>query len=536
MKIYLFQKLIVLLLLVFCSKVYAHHGIKKVQTNDTLYTLPVVVHVIHTGTSIGSPDNPADNLIIAMLSNLNNAWRKNGTVYGGSDMKIQFQLAVRSPACGTTTGIDRVDGSIIPNYASGGITNYGFPGSADEVAVKNLSRWPNTDYINIWIVNKINGNPNFPGGYTYFPELNSALTDGLVLNASVADAANKTIVHEMGHYFYLYHTFADGGNENTCAVNNNCTAQGDLICDTEPCLLLNSCTGTTNTCTGNPYIVADIPHNYTVLNNFLGYTNCQWMFTEGQKTRARNSLFTYRGGLITSRALMLPGGPSPAAACIPVSANANSPYYGVQQVDFNTLHVYSNTSNADNTHYVDRTCNQVTTVVKAQSYLLTITGSYLNPHWLKAFIDFNNDGDFNDAGEIVLNDLNGSSDAMITIPGTGVVVNRPVRMRIVADNPAGAAPGPCQLNGDVAGGAGQAEDYGLIIMPRQIYSVASGGWNVPATWSCNCVPQNDDVVTIKTSHSIIITSAMGAQRCGRLTLEPGSVFNGAANFTISVNN
>ena len=87
-------------------------------------------------------------------------------------MKIQFQLAVRSPSCVTTTGINRVDGSIIPNYASGGITNNGFAGSADEVAVKNLSRWPNTDYINIWIVNKINGNPNIPGGYTYFPELN----------------------------------------------------------------------------------------------------------------------------------------------------------------------------------------------------------------------------------------------------------------------------------------------------------------------------------------------------------------------------
>ena len=38
-----------------------------------------------------------------------------------------------------------------------GTTCNGFAGSADEVAVKNLSRWPNTDYINIWIVNKING-------------------------------------------------------------------------------------------------------------------------------------------------------------------------------------------------------------------------------------------------------------------------------------------------------------------------------------------------------------------------------------------
>ena len=516
----------------FDAKIYSQNHLESPQVNDTLYTLPVVVHVINTGTPVGSPDNPDDAAINAMIANLNNAWRKNGALYGGADMKIQFQLAVRSPSCSATTGIVRVDGSSVPNYASGGITNINHAGSADEVAVKNLSRWPNTDYINIWIVNKINGDPNYPGGYTYFPELNSAATDGLVLNASVVDATNKTIAHEMGHHFYLYHTFADGGNETTCAPNTDCGNQGDLICDTEPCLLVTDCSNNTNSCTGAVYQVADATLNYTVLNNYMGYTNCQWMFTDGQKTRARWALFTYRPGLISSQALITPTGLTPASACIPTAAFGLSPYYGVQQVDFNTLHVYSNTSNADNSFYVDRTCNQSTTLIKGQSYLLTVTGSYLNPHYIKAFIDFNNDGDFNDVGESVLNDLNGSSSVMVNIPTTGVPLYTPIRMRIVADNPGGSVSTACQLYGNSSTGSGQAEDYALILIPKQIYSVASGAWNVPATWSCNCVPQNDDEVTVKATHTVTITAGMGTQQCGKLILDPGSIFNAAENLKI----
>jgi hypothetical protein len=108
----------------------------QLEDLDSLYTLPIVVHVIHTGTAIGSPDNPTDAQIHAMIQSLNDAWRKNGTSFGGVDMKMQFQLAIRSPLCGTTTGINRVNGSSVPNYTSGGIGVDNFPGSADQVLVK----------------------------------------------------------------------------------------------------------------------------------------------------------------------------------------------------------------------------------------------------------------------------------------------------------------------------------------------------------------------------------------------------------------
>ncbi|MEO7311765.1 MAG: M43 family zinc metalloprotease [Chitinophagaceae bacterium] len=498
----------------------------RFEDADSLYTLPVVVHVIHTGTAVGAPDNPADTAIAALITNLNNSFRKNGPLYGGVDMKIQFQLATRSPQNTVTTGITRTNGSSVPNYVSGGITNSPFLStSAFEPAVKRLSRWPNTDYINIWIVNKIDGEDSFGGGgYAYFPEYSSSITDGLVLKANTVDGTNKTIVHEMGHYFFLYHAFTDGDWDTSCAENTSCNTQGDLICDTEPFKIQFDCSGTINSCTGNNYLVADVPHSYTVLQNYMGYTNCQWMFTAGQKERARWALLAFRLGLISSGALSPPVSFLPAVACTPVAANPLSAYYGVEKVDFNTLHVYSNTSSADSSFYVDRTVNQSTQPIKGNSYPLTISGSHDNWHRIKVFIDYNNNGNFNDTGETVLDDAQGRATAMVTIP-LNAKAGEPLRMRVVADNPSPTEPGACLLTGDAMYGSGQVEDYTVVLVKRQIQSITSGAWNTASNWTCNCIPQADDQVVIKAAHTITITPAMGSLQCGKLTLETGSHFN-----------
>ena len=85
--------------------------------------------------------------------------------------------------------------------------------------------------------------------------------------------------------------------------------------------------------------------------------------------------------------MTVPDGLVPVAACIPTAVNGLSPYYGVEIVEFNTLSVYSNSSQADGSMNVDRTCNQSTTVKAGKKYQLTITGSYGNPHRIKVFID-----------------------------------------------------------------------------------------------------------------------------------------------------
>lgn len=508
----------------------------RTQVNDTLYTLPLVVHVIHTGSPIGSPDNPTDANINDMIAGLNNAWRKNGAQYGGVDVKMQFQLAIRSPQCGSTTGIIRVNGSSIPNYVSGGIAIGTYPGSADEWTVKAIDRWPNTDYINIWLVNKINGSSTATGGFAYFAEYNSAAGDGIVINSVYANGvSSKTLAHEMGHVFELYHTFHDDAYETQCPRTDSCAFYGDEVCDTEGGKVEYVCTNTTNQCTGLPYLIEDASLNYTVLNNYMNYTNCSWMFTQGQKDRIRATLFSFRHGLISSGALSPPPASSPAPACFPVADNGLSPYYGIEKVDFNTLSIYSNSSLADSVMYIDRSCHQRTTVVKGQTYPLTITGSYQNPCWIKAFIDYNNDGDFDDPGETLISTFTytGIATANITIPTSGVTAGIPLRLRIVADDPS-YEPTACHLTGTTDYGAGQAEDYG-IVLARLIVSATSGPWNVPSTWICNCVPQPGDEVTIKTGHTVSVTPAMGLVQCIKLNLETGSHFNVSGSFMIDGN-
>lgn len=503
--------------------------------NDQLYTLPVVVHVIHTGTPIGSPDNPTDADIQSMIQLLNQDWRKAGAQSGGVDMKIQFQLASRDPNCNSTTGIIRVNGSSLPNYASGGITIGGTPGSVDQVLVKNLSRWSNTDYINIWVVNKIDGSATLTGGFAYFAEYNSAAIDGIVINAAYANGNAHTITHEMGHVFELYHTFYDNGWEDTCPRSDSCAFYGDLVCDTESGLLEYSCSNTVNNCSGLTYQVADPQFGYTVLNNFMNYTNCARMFTAGQKARVRATLFSFRPGLLSSQALAPPAGSGPVVACSPFVPNSLSGFYGIERVEFNNINVYSNSSAADLSNFIDRSCSQRTNVYLNATYPLRIKGSYLNLHAMKAFIDYNNDGDFDDAGETLLSAYTDSISVGITIPATAVT-GVPLRMRIIADNPAPdypTWPTACQLNGTPGDGSGQVEDYSIVVIPgTAIQSVASGAWNNASTWNCHCIPSVGDVVTIRSGHTVSVTQAMGLIEFSHLTIETGGNLNVGANASI----
>jgi hypothetical protein len=492
---------------------------------DSLVTLPIVVHVLHTGTAIGAPDNPTDANIHAMVALLNNTWRKQGPQYGGADMRIQFALAKQGPNCQPTTGINRVNAAGITNYATGGMAIETFSGSADERALKAISRWPSSDYINIWIVNRINGSNVFPGGFAWFPQYASPLDDGITILANTVDGTNGTIVHEMGHAFFLYHTFETNGLFGSCNRPDSCSFYGDLVCDTENHTVVK-CGTPQNTCTNAPFAIADIPLQYSVLHNYMGYSNCQRMFTQGQKARARWALAQFKPGLLSSQALQTnqPAVAAAIPACAPAAASGLSPYFGVEMVTIGTATIYSNTSEADGGRYVDRTCNQRVMVNRGQILPLKIAGSYGNWHYLQAYADWNNDGDFADAGETLLQTAADIVATSITIPNVAPL-NTMIRLRIVADNINGQAPGACQLNGNVGEGSGQIEDYALAVVPRQITSVKTGNWTDASTWSCGCIPQAADAVIINTNHQITLTPAMGPQQCYSLHLNSSGRLN-----------
>jgi len=281
----------------FEQAVQARQSVPVEDRSDDLYTLPVVVHVIHKGEPYGSGSNISDEQVYSAITALNNDFRHmqgtNG--YGsGPDIKIEFCLAVRDPNGQPTNGINRVNGTVVPDYEELGISGSGTVG-ASETAVKALSTWPRTSYMNVWVVSEIENNNGGSGvqGYAYFPVNNPV--DGIVVLYNAFGTVgtlksytnlNRTLTHEVGHYLNLYHTFY---GTTACGAEANCNTAGDKVCDTPVTPQSGSCSSPA--CGGTQQV-----------ENYMDYTGqlCQNMFSEGQKLRMRTALEVQRTSMLSS--------------------------------------------------------------------------------------------------------------------------------------------------------------------------------------------------------------------------------------------
>lgn len=96
--------------------------------------------------------------------------------------------------------------------------------------------------INLYIVGSISDGPLRFCGYTYYPENLENNTDRVFLANDCLDDG-VSLVRQMGHYFTLFSTSGLKISETNEWVNGeNCTTEGDLICDTpaDPGLELSS--------------------------------------------------------------------------------------------------------------------------------------------------------------------------------------------------------------------------------------------------------------------------------------------------------
>jgi len=146
------------------------------------------------------------------------------------------------------------------------------------------------------------------------------------------------------------------------------------------------------------------------------------------------------------------------ATCNPVTS-AYCCGYGIYQVNFNTI----NNVSADGIEgYKDFSCTNSTTVTEGNSYTLAITTGANNPQDTRAWIDFNNDGAFNNTNELVLDIVNSFNPNQNLMIPPGVVFNIPLRMRISSDI-VGVSQSSCDAND-----FGQTEDYAVIIEPNTL--------------------------------------------------------------------
>ena len=278
---------------------------------SAIYTIPVVVHVMNTGGAIGSIYNPSDAQIINTIDYINQIYAgtyagMEAPVEGGGvvNMELRFELAKRTPACGYTNGIERVDASSIPNYVANGMNLRNSDG-VGEVGLKNYSRWNPADYYNIWVVNKIDGKDGtqgqFTAGFAYFAGAPPNL-DGTVMLATQMKPGAKTLPHELGHAFNLYHTF-QGSNLNTsCPTNVDCLNEGDRVCDTDPVSNnVNSSGSNDFRCRTGVNTCNSLNYTRNTESNFMAYTNCHTLFTYGQKARVQAAMtLPGRASLIAS--------------------------------------------------------------------------------------------------------------------------------------------------------------------------------------------------------------------------------------------
>ena len=249
------------------------------KNRSTIYTIPVVFHVIH---NFGI-ENIADAQILDGLVILNKTFRKlladTASIVSvfkplHADCEIEFKLATLDPNGNCTNGITRTASALTT------IGNH---------SVKSLIQWPPNKYLNVYIVANAAG----LAGHCVFPADADSIPawDGIVIGhdyvGSIGTSTYQKSVafaHECGHYLNLQHIWGGNNVPNfyyyPCADPNKDCNIDDLVADTPPTIGWQSCNLTGASC-GN-----------TVDNvqNTMDYSYCNRMFTFGQKARMQACL------------------------------------------------------------------------------------------------------------------------------------------------------------------------------------------------------------------------------------------------------
>lgn len=262
------------------------------RMTDEVYVIPVVVHIVY--------NTPAQNLddirVFTQINVLNEDFRRlNADTVNtpepfqgiAADVGIEFCLASIDPDGNPTTGIIRT-------YTDTTIWDLSYSEKVKKTAEGGDDAWPSYTYLNIWVCNLQDGIL----GYAVSPGAPADI-DGVVIdykNFGLADVSSqpyhlgRTATHEVGHWLFLFHIWGDDGG--TCAGE-------DLVADTP--LQADSNYG----CPDFPTTDICSPDNPGIMfMNYMDYTDdaCMNIFTEGQKSRMRSTMETYRAALLTSAA------------------------------------------------------------------------------------------------------------------------------------------------------------------------------------------------------------------------------------------
>ncbi len=269
----------------------------------TSFTIPVVFHVLHKGGN----ENISDAQILDAVNILNRDFRKlNADTTSivtefkplAADCNIEFRLASKDPNGRCTNGITR---------------HYDLNTNWDQDYSSYSYTWPPSQYLNIYIVKSIAGGG--AAAYTFLPGSAPTNMDAIVAihsyvgSIGTANAyVSRVLSHETGHWLNLQHVWG--------STNNPGVACGDDGVGDTPLTK-----GFTNCNLSNAIVCT--PGVKENIQNYMEYSYCCKMFTQGQRARMHNALnnnIAGRDNLSTNANLIATGVINPTLNCTPIAS------------------------------------------------------------------------------------------------------------------------------------------------------------------------------------------------------------------------
>ena len=253
-----------------------------------IYKIPVVFHVLHNNGN----ENISREQILDAVAIMNRDYRLQNAdaatvhydfnasnpspVCQPADVEIEFVLATKDPAGNCFSGITRTVSDLTFNGDDGGA-------QVDAIVAGNdvyNGQWPGNKYLNIFVADDIGGaagyttNPGFAGMQNGIWVLHNYT--GSIGTSSVN--TSRTLTHEAGHWLNLSHTWGGTNNPGVACGSDN-------VSDTPQTRGVTECNLNENFCG----VRANV-------ENYMDYSYCSKMFTQGQVTRMRASLTSNVGG------------------------------------------------------------------------------------------------------------------------------------------------------------------------------------------------------------------------------------------------
>ncbi|GAA0874132.1 hypothetical protein GCM10009118_05400 [Wandonia haliotis] len=271
----------------------------------SIYTIPVVFHVLHMNGS----ENISDAQILDAVERMNEDFNKQNNNWNQvqseflsivADIQVEFKLAKKKPNGDCFKGITRTETG----------TTFDDSGNDQVQAVQQVhGNFPGNMYLNIFVVANAGG----AAGYTTYPSnwSGTSMSNGIkILHNYVgrigtsSNSVSTALSHEVGHWLNLAHLW---GNSNNPGQAGNCS-DDDGVNDTPNTIGWTSCNLQGTTCDG-------VKDN---VENFMEYSYCSKMFTEGQKARmhaALNSSVGSRNNIVSASNLTATGVNDPEVFC-----------------------------------------------------------------------------------------------------------------------------------------------------------------------------------------------------------------------------